>query len=84
MKLNPLERFIVIEPLNTQQTASGLYTVTNQTDEKVRRGTVIACPHAVPLDVGDVVVYSAFGINEYRVDGKTLHIVDYKEIFGVE
>ena len=93
MNLKPLgDRVIVKADEAEETTASGLYLAT-EAKEKPQSGTVIAVGDgkldkdgnlvAVPVKVGDKVVYGKFGGTEIHVDGEDVLILRSDDLYAV-
>lgn len=93
MNLKPLgDRVIVKADEAEETTSSGLYLAT-EAKEKPQSGTVLAVGDgkvdrdgnhiAIPVKVGDKVVYGKFGGTEIRVEGEDVLILRGEDLFAV-
>lgn len=93
MNLKPLgDRVIVKADEAESTTASGLYLAT-EAKEKPQSGTVLAVGEgkldkdgnmvAVPVKVGDKVVYGKYGGTEIHVDGEDVLILRADDLYAV-
>lgn len=93
MNLKPLgDRVILKQDEAEVTTASGLYLAT-ETKEKPQSGTVLAVGEgkmdkdgnmvAVPVKVGDKVIYGKYGGTEITVDGEEVLILRADDIYAV-
>lgn len=93
MNLKPLgDRVIVKRDEAEETTASGLY-IASSAKEKPQSGIVLAVGEgkmdkdgnmvAVPVKVGDRVLYGKFGGTEVTVDGEDVLIMRADDLFGV-
>ncbi len=91
-KLRPLEDRVVVKPSEEEQmTASGI-VIPDTAKEKPTEGEVVAAGpgkfedgQRVPMDVkvGDKVIYSKYGGNEYKVEGVEYVILSARDIYAV-
>ena len=90
--ITPLEDRVVVKPIEEEEmTASGL-VIPDTAKEKPTEGEVIAVGPGrfedgkrVPLDVsvGDKVIYSKYGGNEYKYQGEEYVILQSRDIYAV-
>ena len=90
--IKPLEDRVVVKPIEEEEmTASGL-VIPDTAKEKPTEGEVIAVGpgrfedgNRVPLDVkvGDKVIYSKYGGNEYKYQGEEYVILQSRDIYAV-
>ncbi|HEX8098655.1 MAG TPA: co-chaperone GroES [Actinomycetota bacterium] len=90
--IKPLEDRVVVKPIEEEEmTASGL-VIPDTAKEKPTEGEVIAVGpgrfedgNRVPLDVkvGDKVIYSKYGGNEYKYQGEEYVILQARDIYAV-
>ena len=90
--ITPLEDRVVVKPIEEEEmTASGL-VIPDTAKEKPTEGKVIAVGpgrfedgNRVPLDVkvGDKVIYSKYGGNEYKYQGEEYVILQSRDIYAV-
>jgi chaperonin GroES len=94
MKIKPLSNHLLIEPVKEEEkTKTGIFLPDTANKEKSEQGKVIAAgpgkmnddgkiiPMAVK--VGDMVLFSKYGPNEVKVDGKEYLIATENEILAV-
>ncbi len=92
MNLKPLgDRVIIKQDEAEETTASGLI-LTSNSKEKPQRGEVVAVGEgkyvdgklvAVPVKVGDKVVYGKYGGQEITVDGEDYMILRSDDLYAV-
>lgn len=91
-KLRPLEDRVVVKPSEEEQTTASGIVIPDTAKEKPTEGEVVAVGPGkwedgkrVPMEVkvGDRVVYSKYGGNEYKVDGVEYMILSARDIYGV-
>ena len=92
MQIKPIRDNILIEPIKKEdKTASGILLPGNSQD-KQEQGKIIAVGPGkkeegkiVPLEVkvGDVVVFTQYGPNEIKVDGKKYLIAKESDILAI-
>jgi chaperonin GroES len=92
MNLKPLYDNVLIEPLEKEQvTASGI-VLPDSVKEKPQEGKVVATGPgktedgklvAMPVKVGDVVVYKKWGGSEIKVEGKEYLLVSAEDVLAV-
>lgn len=93
MNLKPLGDRVIVKPDEAEETtASGLY-LAKETKEKPQSGIVLAVGEgkldkdgnkvAVPVKVGDKVVYGKFGGTEITVDGEDVLILRGDDLYAV-
>ncbi|MBO5773524.1 MAG: co-chaperone GroES [Clostridia bacterium] len=91
MKLVPLFDKIVVQPVESEETtASGLYLPTSA-QEKPQTAKVIAVGEGGIIDgkeikmvvsVDDVILYSKYAGNEYKIDGQTYVIIRQSDVLA--
>lgn len=85
MNIQPIGERIILEPKKQEEkTAGGIYIPQTEKDEK-KEGIVIAVGTkqdgtALPLKIGDHIIYSGYSATEIEVDAKDYIIVDFKDI----
>ena len=92
MQIKPIRDNILIEPIKKEdKTASGILLPENSQD-KQEQGKIIAIGPGkkedgkiVPLEVkvGDVVIFTQYGPNEIKVDGKKYLIAKESDILAI-
>lgn len=92
MKIRPLGDRILVEPIATEsKTASGII-IPDTAKEKPQEGKVVAVgsgkivgDQKVPLEVkvGDKVMFSKYGGDEIKVEGKELKILQESDILAI-
>ncbi len=93
MNLKPLgDRVIIRQDEAEETTASGLY-LSHESKEKPQTGTVLAVGEgkldkdgnmvAVPVKVGDKILYGKYGGTEVTVDGQDVMILRADDIYAV-
>jgi|SRR3989338_6302027 len=97
MKLKPLGDRVVIEPLSEEgkegRTKSGLYLPETANRERPEKGKVISVGpgklneegRRMPMNVkkGDTVLFTKYGPNEFKVDGKEYLIAREEDILAI-
>jgi len=94
MIIKPLSDHVVLEPLKEEQkTKTGILLPETVEQEKSEQGTVVAVGpgkkgkdgNITPLavKVGDLVLFSKYGPNEVKVDGKDYLIAEEKDILAI-
>ena len=94
MNIKPLSDHVLLEPLKEdQKTKTGILLPETVEQEKSEQGTVIAVGPGkkgkdgkiTPLDVkvGDIVLFSKYGPNEVKLDGKDYLIAEEKDILAI-
>ncbi len=96
--ITPLHDRVVVRPLSEEEmgttSASGIIIPDTVDKEKPEQGIVIAVGKGkwdedgekrIPLDVqmGDRVVFSKYGYDEVKLEGKTYYIIGESSILGV-
>ena len=93
MKLHPLEDRIVVRPGESEETTASGLVIPDTAKEKPQQGEVIAVGpgrrsedtgEVIPMDVkvGDTVVYSKYGGQEYVVDGEDVLILTSRDVMA--
>lgn len=94
-KITPLNDRIILKPLSAEEintTASGIIIPDTVSKEKPEQGIVIAVGEgrweagkrvAMPVKVGDRVVFSRYGYEEVKVDGEEYYILKEESILAV-
>ncbi len=94
MKIKPLADRVVIEPISKEEkTASGIYLPETAEKERPEQGKIVATGpgklneknERVPMGVkrGDVVLFTKYGPNEVKVDGKEYLIAREEDILAI-
>ncbi len=92
MNLQPLDDRIVVRPNESEETTASGLVIPDTAKEKPTEGEVIAVGpgrfedgNRVPLDVkvGDKVIYSKYGGNEYKYKGEEYVILQSRDIYAV-
>lgn len=94
MQIKPLADHVVIEPLKEEQkTKTGILLPETAEQERSEQGTVVAVGpgkkgkdgRVIPLDVkvGDLVLFTKYGPNEVKVEGKEYLIAEAKDILAI-
>lgn len=95
MKISPLGDRVVIEPVEREKgkTKTGIYLPETVDKERPEQGKIVAVGPGklsdegmrVPLSVkkGDVVLFTKYGPNEIKVDGKEYLIAREEDILAI-
>lgn len=96
LKLKPLGDRVVIEPLEETKegkTKSGLYLPETASRERPEKGKIVAVGPGkineegkyLPMNVkkGDMVLFTKYGPNEFKVDGKEYLIAKEEDILAI-
>ncbi|PIQ74025.1 MAG: co-chaperone GroES [Candidatus Portnoybacteria bacterium CG09_land_8_20_14_0_10_44_13] len=94
MKIKPLADRVVIEPISKEEkTASGIYLPETAEKERPEQGKIVATGpgklneknERVPMAVkkGDVVLFTKYGPNEVKVDGKEFLIAREEDVLAI-
>jgi chaperonin GroES len=90
--LKPLEDRIVVKPSDEEETTISGLVIPDTAKEKPTEGEVVAVGpgrfedgNRVPMDVkvGDRVIYSKYGGNEYKYKGQEYVILQARDIYAV-
>jgi chaperonin GroES len=92
-KIKPLSDYLLIEPLQKENTTASGIVIPDTVKEKPQEGKVVAAGagrknkkgELVPMEVkvGDVVVYKKWGGTDIKVDNKELLLVKEEDILAV-
>lgn len=92
--LQPLGDRVIVEPLEGQEKSPGGIILPDTAKERPQEGKVLAVgPGALndkgerspmPVEVGDVVIFTEYGGTEIKVDGKKYLIVDERSLLAVK
>jgi chaperonin GroES len=96
MKLKPLGDRVVIEPLEEGKdgkTKSGLYLPETASRERPEKGKIVAVGPGklteegkrLPMNLkkGDIVLFTKYGPNEFKLDGKEYLIAREEDILAI-
>ena len=94
MTIKPLSDHILIEPIKEEEkTKGGIFLPETAEKEKSEQGKIISvCPgkktndgKIIPLSVkaGDIVLFTKYGPNEIKVDGKEYLIAKEEDILAI-
>ncbi|OIP79017.1 MAG: co-chaperone GroES [Candidatus Portnoybacteria bacterium CG_4_10_14_0_2_um_filter_44_20] len=94
MKIKPLADRVVIEPISKEEkTASGIYLPETAEKERPEQGKIVATGpgklneknERVPMAIkkGDVVLFTKYGPNEVKVDGKEFLIAREEDVLAI-
>ncbi|HXF57583.1 MAG TPA: co-chaperone GroES [Actinomycetota bacterium] len=90
--IRPLEDRVVVRPIEEEETTASGLVIPDTAKEKPTEGEVVAVGpgrwedgQRVPLDVkvGDRVIYSKYGGNEYKYKGEEYVILQARDIYAV-
>ncbi|KKR02476.1 MAG: 10 kDa chaperonin [Candidatus Yanofskybacteria bacterium GW2011_GWA1_39_13] len=91
-KITPLSDHVLIEPLREEKKKGGIILPETIEKEKQEKGKVVAVGSGkikdgkrVPMEVkkGDVVLFTKYGPNEIKVDGKEYLIAREEDILAI-
>ena len=92
MTIKPLADYILIEPLEKEQTTPSGIVIPDTAKEKPQEGKVVAVGPGrleegkrIKLEVkkGDTVIYKKWGGNEVKVDGKEMLLVKEEDVLAI-
>lgn len=94
MMIKPLSDHVLLQPLKEEQkTKTGILLPETAEQERSEQGTVIAVGpgkkgkdgKVTPLDVkeGDIVIFTKYGPNEVKIEGKEYLIAEEKDILAI-
>ena len=92
MTIKPLADYILIEPLEKEQTTPSGIVIPDTAKEKPQEGKVVAVGPGrleegkrIKLEVkkGDTVIYKKWGGNEVKVDGKEMLLVREEDVLAI-
>lgn len=94
MKIKPLGEYVVIEPIEQdEKTKGGIFLPQNSEKERPEQGRVIAVGPGKTLDSGnkveievkegDTVLFTKYGPNEIKIDGKEYLIAKQEDILAI-
>ncbi len=92
MKLKPLGDKVIVEQLDAEKKTKGGIIIPDSAKEKPQRGKVLAVGEGkiedgkkIPLSVktGDEILFSKYGGDEIKIDGKELKILKEEDILAV-
>jgi chaperonin GroES len=90
--IKPLEDRVVVRPLEEEETTISGIVIPDTAKEKPTEGEVVAVGpgrfeegNRIPMDVkvGDKVIYSKYGGNEYKFKGEEYMILQARDIYAV-
>jgi chaperonin GroES len=90
--IKPLEDRVVVRPLEEEETTISGIVIPDTAKEKPTEGEVVAVGpgrfeegNRIPMDVkvGDRVIYSKYGGNEYKFKGEEYMILQARDIYAV-
>ena len=91
-KITPLTDHVLIEPLKEEKKKGGIILPETADKERQERGKVVAVGPGkvkdgkrIPLEVkkGDVVLFTKYGPNEIKIDGKEYLIAKEEDILAI-
>jgi len=94
MVITPLSNHILIEPVSFEEkTKAGIFLPQSSDKERPEQGKVVAVGPgkmsklgkrlALEVKVGDVVLFTKYGPNEIKVDGKEYLIAKQEDILAI-
>jgi len=93
MNLKPLEDRVIIEPIKEEEkTKSGIILPETASKEKPEQGKIVAVGPgkyengkrvAMDVKVGDKIIFSKYGPDEIKVDGKEYLIAKASDILAI-
>lgn len=90
--IRPLEDRVVVRPIEEEETTASGLVIPDTAKEKPTEGEVVAVGpgrwedgQRIPMDVkvGDRVIYSKYGGNEYKYKGEEYVILQARDIYAV-
>jgi chaperonin GroES len=90
--IKPLEDRVVVRPLEEEETTISGIVIPDTAKEKPTEGEVVAVGpgrfeegNRIPMDVkvGDRVIYSKYGGNEYKFKGEEYMILQARDIYAI-
>ena len=94
ISITPLADRVVVQPASREEvSASGIIIPDTAAKEKPERGTVVAVGpgkvgddnERIPMSVsvGDTVIFSKYGFDEVKVDGKEYYILSESSVLAI-
>jgi len=93
MRLKPLFDKVVIEQHNAEEKLGGTGLYAPDSKEKPKQGTIVAIGEgllmndgtvkAIPMTIGDAVVFTPYGGSEVEVDGKKYLVMAATEVLAI-
>ena len=94
MQVKPLSDHILIEPVSVEEkTKAGIFLPQSSDKERPEQGKVVAVGPgrllksgeriAIEIKVGDTVLFSKYGPNEIKIDGKEYLIAKQDDILAI-
>jgi len=94
MQIKPLSDHILIEPVSVEEkTKAGIFLPQSSDKERPEQGKVVAVGPgrllksgeriAIEIKVGDTVLFSKYGPNEIKIDGKEYLIAKQDDILAI-
>lgn len=84
MSLQPLADRIVLEQVESEEKTSSGIILPDSAKEKPEQAKVIAVgPDVKELKTGDMVLYTKYGPNEVKVDGKEYLVVKEEDVMAI-
>ena len=90
--VKPLEDRVVVRPLEEEETTISGIVIPDTAKEKPTEGEVVAVGpgrfeegNRIPMDVkvGDRVIYSKYGGNEYKYKGEEYMILQARDVYAI-
>ncbi len=93
INLRPLDDYVVVEPVEEEETTAGGIVLPDTAKEKPQKGRVIAVGPgkmlrngeraSMSVKVGDVVLYGKYAGTEVRIDEKEYSVMRESELLAV-
>ena len=84
MNLQPLADRIVLEQVESEEKTSSGIILPDSAKEKPEQAKVVAVgPSVKELKTGDMVLYTKYGPNEVKVDGKEYLVVKEEDVLAI-
>ena len=84
MSLQPLADRIVLEQVESEEKTSSGIILPDSAKEKPEQAKVVAVgPDVKELKTGDMVLYTKYGPNEVKVDGKEYLVVKEEDVLAI-
>ena len=93
INLRPLDDYVVVEPVEEEETTAGGIVLPDTAKEKPQKGKVIAVGPgkmlrngeraSMSVKVGDVVLYGKYAGTEVRIDEKEYSVMRESELLAV-
>lgn len=83
--LNPMGENVLLKPIEAEEQTKAGIILTNTAKDQENKATVVAIgPKVEGISVGDIVYYSKYASDVFKVDGVELTVIPSRGVLAIE